>query len=212
MPVRRAVINEDYHYGSQCNNMKGTRIIDYHGPDGPGRRQNCCMRALNQAAARSADLLRRSFRRLTSQNENQKSSHTQERNIISTRWLTMALTIIRLENYVRKCRTLKTTPDPAKLNESCTCILTMRRDLISHQPNSTDQNPLDDLLEAITEKRALLHLTYAMQENQWVAESFTLMELFSTIQHIDSMEHYKVTRDPQNLFVIHISILIWTST
>ena len=148
MPVRRAVINEDYHYGSQCNNMKGTRIIDYHGPDGPGRRQNCCIKALNRAATRSADLLRRSFRCLISQNESQKSylqdakitsigdakakildtkvrNPAQERKIISMRWLTMALTIIRLENYVRKCRTLKTTPDRAKLNESCTCILTM---------------------------------------------------------------------------------------
>ena len=157
------------------------RINDYHGPDGPGRRQNCCLRALNQAATRSADLLRRSFKCLISQDENQKSylqdtkitsigdtkarildtevgNLAQERKIISMRWLTMALNIIRLEKYVETCRMLKNIPDPVKLNASCTCILTMRKDLISHHPDSNDYEP-----GTITTKRALKNLRYTSQ-------------------------------------------------
>ena len=49
-------------------------------------------------------------------------------------------------------------------------------------------------------KRALRNLKYAITENTWVANSYTLKDLYSTICHIDSFEHYKVTKDPRNLF------------
>ena len=69
IPARRAVMNEGRNCGWQSDNTKRPRIIDYHGPDELGRKQNCCMRALNQAATRSTDLLRKSFRRITNQGE-----------------------------------------------------------------------------------------------------------------------------------------------
>ena len=61
----------------------------------------------------------------------------QEKRIISMRWLTMTLNIMKLEKYVETCRMLKKKPDPTILNASCRCILTMQKDLISYHPDFT---------------------------------------------------------------------------
>ena len=47
-----------------------------------------------------------------------------EKKLISMRWLTMTLNIMKLEKYVEACRMMKEEPDPYILHSACTCILT----------------------------------------------------------------------------------------
>ena len=54
----------------------------------------------------------------------------------------------------------------------------------------------------ITMKRAIKNLKFAITQNNWVANAYKFEDLYSTIFHIDSLEHYKVTKDPRNLFVL----------
>ena len=69
--------------------------------------------------------------------------------------------------------------------------------LISYHPESDDYEP-----GVITMKRAIKNLKIAIAQHDWVAKEYKLEDLYSTICHIESLEHYKVTKDPRNLFVL----------
>ena len=167
----------------------------------------------SQGARSSAELLRRTLDCLLKRDEEQDirdgidtsthdvESHEDEADpilemrLVSLRWLTMTLNIMKFKKYVEACRKMKREPNPSKLNAACTNILTLRRYLISYYPNSDDYEP-----GVITEKRALKNLKYVIADNTWVADLYILEDLYSTICHIDSLENYKMTEDPRNLF------------
>ena len=51
-------------------------------------------------------------------------------------------------------------------------------------------------------KRAKKNLKIAITQNDWIAKEYKLEELYSTICHLNSLEHYKVTKDTKDLFVL----------
>jgi hypothetical protein len=113
------------------------------------------------------------------------------------RWLTMTLNILKLKKYVKAHRIMKKEPSPSELNSACTNILNLRRELISYHLESDDYEP-----GVITMKRSIKNLKIAITQKNWVAKAYKLEDLYSTICHIDSLEHYKVTKDLRNLFIL----------
>ena len=54
----------------------------------------------------------------------------------------------------------------------------------------------------MTMKRAKKNPKLAISQNNWIAKEYEFEELNSAICHLDSLEHYKVPKDPKDLFVL----------
>ena len=115
-----------------------------------------------------------------------------EERLVSLRWLTMTLNILKLKKYVKAHRIMKKEPSPSKLNSACTNILNLRKELTSYHHESDEYEP-----GVITMKRAIRNLKIAIAQHDWVAKEYELEDLYSTICHLDFLETLQGNKRPE---------------